>query len=50
MTNNNAYGIDVQNGAFTNVAYSEGDIMMLDCSIKAVDEGTDPLITFDISA
>ncbi len=50
MTNNNAYGIDVQNGVFTNVAYAEADVMMLDCSIKAVDDGTDPLITFDISA
>lgn len=50
MTNNNAYGIDVQNGVFTNVAYAEADIMMLDCSIKAVDDGTDPLITFDITA
>lgn len=50
MTNNNAYGIDVQNGVFTNVAYAEADVMMLDCSIKAVDDGTDALITFDISA
>lgn len=50
MTNNNAYGIDVQNGVFTNVAYAEADIMMLDCSIKAVDDGTDPLITFDITS
>jgi len=50
MTNNNAYGIDVQNGVFTNVAYAEGDVMMLDCSIKSVDDGSDALITFDISA
>lgn len=50
MVNNNAYGIDVQNGVFTNVAYAEGDVMMLDCSIKAVDDGADALITFDISA
>ena len=50
MTNNNAYGIDVQNGVFTNVAYAEADVMMLDCSIKSVDDGTDALITFDISA
>ena len=47
MVNNASYGIDVQNGVFTNVAYAEGDIMMLDCSIKAVDDGTDALITFD---
>ena len=50
ITNNNAFGIDVQNGVFTNVAYSEGDIMMLDCSIKSVDDGTDALITVDLSA
>ena len=50
ITNNNAFGIDVQNGVFTNVAYSEGDIMMLDCSIKSVDDGTDPLITFDLTS
>tara|TARA_R100001591_G_scaffold23473_1_gene33212 strand:- start:44 stop:1036 length:993 start_codon:yes stop_codon:yes gene_type:complete len=50
VVNNNAYGIDVQNGVFTNVAYNEGDIMMLDCSIKAVDDGTDALVTFDITS
>jgi len=50
MVNNNAFGIDVQNGVFTNVAYSEGDIMMLDCSIKAVDDGTDALISVDITS
>lgn len=50
MVNNNAYGIDVQNGVFTNVAYAEADVMMLDCSIKSVDDGSDALITFDISA
>jgi hypothetical protein len=50
MVNDNAYGIDVQNGVFTNVAYAEGDVMMLDCSIKSVDDGTDALITFDITS
>lgn len=50
IVNNNAFGVDIQNGIFTNVAYSEGDVMMLDCSIKAVDDGTDALITFDVSA
>ena len=49
MVNDNDYGIDVLNGFFTNVALSEGDIMMLDCSIKAVDDGTNPLITFDLA-
>ena len=50
VTYNNGFGINVQNGVFTNVAYSEGDIMMLDCSIKSVDDGTDALITVDLSA
>jgi len=50
ITNNNAFGVDVQNGVFTNVALSEGDLMMLDCSIKSVDDDTDALITFDVSA
>ncbi len=50
ITNNNAFGIDVQNGVFTNVALAEGDLMMLDCAIKSVDDGTDALITFDVSS
>jgi hypothetical protein len=40
----------MQNGVFTNVAYNEGDIMMLDCSIKSVDDGADALITFDVTS
>jgi hypothetical protein len=50
ITNNNAFGVDMQNGVFTNVALAEGDLMMLDCSMKAVDDGTDALISFDVSA
>ena len=50
MVNNNAYGVLVTSGLFTNVALSEGDLMMLDCSIKAVDDGSSDLITFDLSA
>jgi hypothetical protein len=50
ITNNNAFGVDMQNGVFTNVALAEGDLMMLDCSIKSVDDGTDALVTFDVSA
>ena len=50
ITNNNAFGVDVQNGVLTNVAFSEGDIMMLDCSIKSVDDGTDALISFDVTS
>jgi hypothetical protein len=50
ITNNNAFGVDMQNGVFTNVALAEGDLMMLDCSIKSVDDGSDALITFDVSS
>ena len=50
IVNNNAYGVLVASGLFTNVALSEGDLMMLDCSIKAVDDGSSDLITFDLSA
>lgn len=50
ITNNNSFGVDIQNGILTNVALAEGDLMMLDCSIKAVDDGTDALVSFDVSA
>ena len=49
ITNNGKFGIDTANGVLTNVAYSEGDIMMLDASIKAVDDGTDALLEVDLS-
>ena len=49
LTNNGKFGIDTANGILTNVAYSEGDIMMLDVSIKAVDDGTDELLIVDLS-
>ena len=49
VTNNGNFGIDTANGVLTNVAYSEGDIMMLDVSIKAVDDGTDELLIVDLS-
>ena len=50
ITNNNDFGVDIQNGIFTNVALAEGDLMMLDCSIKSVDDGSTALVTFDVSA
>ena len=50
IVNNNAYGVEIESGLFTNVALSEGDLMMLDCSIKSVDDGSSALITFDLSA
>ena len=49
ITNNGKFGIDTANGVLTNVAYSEGDIMMLDASIKAVDDGTDELLIVELS-
>ena len=49
ITNNGKFGIDTANGVLTNVALSEGDIMMLDVSIKAVDDGTDELLIIDLS-
>ena len=50
IVNNNAFGIEMDNGVLTNVAYSEGDIMMLDTSMKAVSTGTNDLIVIDVSA
>ena len=49
IINNGQFGIDTANGVLTNVAYSEGDMMMLDVSIKAVDDGTDELLIVDLS-
>ena len=48
IVNNGNFGIDTANGVLTNVAYSEADIMMLDVSIKAVDDGTDELLIIDL--
>tara|TARA_Y100001938_G_scaffold150924_1_gene244443 strand:+ start:2988 stop:3977 length:990 start_codon:yes stop_codon:yes gene_type:complete len=47
ITASNAGGIEIDNGVFTNVALVEGDIMMLDISIKATDDGTDEVVAFD---
>lgn len=49
IANNGNFGVDTANGVLTNVAYSEGDIMMLDVSIKAVDDGTDELLIVELS-
>ena len=49
VVNNGKFGIDTANAVLTNVAYSEGDIMMLDVSLKAVDDGTDELLIIDLS-
>ena len=49
VTNNGKFGVDTANAVLTNVAYSEGDIMMLDVSLKAVDDGTDEVLIVDLS-
>tara|TARA_R100001463_G_scaffold31738_1_gene71495 strand:+ start:5069 stop:6070 length:1002 start_codon:yes stop_codon:yes gene_type:complete len=49
IVNNGKFGVDTANAVLTNVAYSEGDVMMLDVSLKAVDDGTDELLIIDIS-
>ena len=49
VVNNGKFGVDTANGVLKNVAYSEGDVMMLDVSIKAVDDGTDDVLIIDLS-
>lgn len=48
--NSVAFGIDIDNGVLTNVAYSEGDVMMLDVSGKATSDGSTNLIDIDIAS
>ena len=50
ITNNNAFGVMIHNAVYTNVALSEGDMMMLDVALKAVDDGSDALVTVDVTA
>ena len=47
ITASNAGGVQIDNAVITNVALSEGDLMMLDVSMKSVDDGTDALLTLD---
>ena len=47
FSNDNKFGVDIDNGVLTNVAYSEGDIMMLDVSGKASSDGSTSLVVFD---
>ena len=49
IVNNGKFGIDTANAVLTNVALSEGDIMMLDVSMKAVDDGSDDLLIVELS-
>lgn len=50
IINNNAFGVNIDNAVYTNVALSEGDMMMLDIALKSVDNGTNPLITVDVTS
>jgi len=50
IINDNAFGINIDNAVYTDVALSEGDMMMLDVAIKSVDNGTNPLITVDVTS
>ena len=49
VVNSANYGINIENAVVTNTAYSEGDIMMVDMSLKSVDDGTEALVTFDVA-
>ena len=49
IINNNNFGTTIGKAVYTNVALSEGDIMMLDVSVKSVDNGTNALCTVDIT-
>ena len=49
QTTDNLTSIAIPCGVLTNVAYSEGDIMMLDVEMKALNNGSDNVITFDLA-
>ena len=49
ITNDNSFGILTKKAVYTNVALSEGDMMMLDVSVKAVDNGSNELLVIDIT-
>ena len=41
--------ISMPDAVFTDVVFNEGDVMMLDVSMKAVSDGSSALITFDLA-
>ena len=49
IVNDNSFGILTKKAVYTNCALSEGDMMMLDVSVKAVDNGSLELVTVDIT-
>ena len=49
QTTDTATSIAIPCGVLTNVAFNEGDIMMLDVEMKALNNGSDSVITFDLA-
>ena len=49
QTTDTATSIAIPCGVLTNVAFNEGDIMMLDVEMKALNNGSDAVITFDLA-
>tara|TARA_Y100000593_G_scaffold92270_1_gene183316 strand:+ start:608 stop:1609 length:1002 start_codon:yes stop_codon:yes gene_type:complete len=49
QTTDTATSIAIPCGIMTNVAYNEGDVMMLDVELKALNNGSDAVITFDLA-
>ena len=49
IVNDANFGILTKKAVYTNVAFNEGDMMMLDVSVKAVDNGTNELLVVDIT-
>ena len=49
QTTDTATSIAIPCGIMTNVAYNEGDAMMLDVELKALNNGSDNVITFDLA-
>ena len=49
QTTDTATSISIPCGIMTNVAYNEGDAMMLDVELKALNNGSDGVIAFDLA-
>ena len=49
QTTDTATSISIPCGIMTNVAYNEGDAMMLDVELKALNNGSDGVIAFNLA-
>ena len=49
QTTDTVTSIAIPCGVLTNVSYNEGDAMMLDVELKALNNGSDAVITFDLA-